>query len=346
MEKKYNCTCYIKNARDKISALNGEVYVASNGFLRIDYPNKNGFFVSDFSLSINDIYECKNEDNNTLEIVCFTDTYSLSHVAAEYKELDNYLYKFTIYIKEVKALYKDICDAKKKNLERNKKSLESLINQKTKKLITSSENYIKIKSSYGRMIPKKIFYTGFAYESFNGKCLTIQFDNESEKKYLGQQIGNNLENTRVDIKYEDIIDYYIQSKKLYIKVYDNRKYDFFTKQLLYFGKVKEEDIYEIILEGEELSNLKKLLSKRVILENIEEIIEEKNQEKIRRIEETEKKYKSKSSTGLGIFIIFYILFYPIFWLISLPFMIISNFTGSSEKYSPNKTWNDWWNTKS
>lgn len=346
MEKKYKCTCYIENVHDKISALNGEVYVASNNFLKVDYPNTTGFYASNFSLHVDNIYECIINENDELEIICSVDTYSLSHVDSKYEKIDNCLYKFNIYLTQAELLYNDILSAKKKILENNKKRLERLINQKTKKLITNSKDYIKIQSTYGRMISKKILYTGFAYESYNGKCLTIQFDNKSEKKYLGQQFGNNLENTRIDINYEDIIDYYIKSKKLYIKVYDNRKNDFFTKELLYFGKVKDEDIFEIVLEGEELLNLKKILAKRVVLEDIEEIIEEKNQEKLRRKEENEKKYKSKSSAGLGIFMIFYVLFYPIFWLISLPFMIISNLTGSSEKFSPDKTWNDWWNTKS
>lgn len=351
MEKKYNCTCYVKNVHDEIDALNGEVYVAGTSYLKVEYPKTTGFYVSNFTLSIDDIYEYKIISEDKLEIVCFTDTYSLSHVDDNYQELGNYLYKFTIYIKEAKALYKDICDAKKIKLEKNKKSLEILINQKSKKFKTSSDDYIKIKGSYGRTSPKKMLYTGFAYETFNEKYLTIQFDNESEKKYLGQQFKNNLENTRIDIKYEDILEYYIKAKKIHIKVYNNGSFggvirDCSKENLLYFGNLIENDVFEIILEGEEILKLKKLLSQRISLDKNEEIIEEKKNEKIRKIEEEEKNYKHKSSTGLGIFMIFYILFYPIFWIISLPFMIISNFTGSSEKYSPNKTWNDWWNTKS
>ena len=358
MEKKYNCTCYVKNVHDEIGNLSGEVYVAGTSYLKVEFPKITGFYASNFSLNIDDIYEYKIISEDELEIVCFTDSYSLSHVDANYKELNNYLYKFTIYIKEVKALYKDISNAKKKSLEQKKKSLEICKNnlRTLKNYTTLPEkaeigNYIKVNGLYGRTIPKRIKYTGYAFEGDDGKCLIVQFDEVSEEKYLGQSFCDSFGNTKLFINYDNIIDYFIKEKKLHIKVFSNSDFyganrDYLKENLLYFGNLIENDIFEIILEGEEISKVKKLLSKRVALTENEVNIENKKVEKIRKRKEEEKKYKKKSSTGLGIFMIFYILFYPIFWIISLPFMIISNFTGNSEKYSPNKAWNDWWNTKS
>lgn len=352
MEKKYNCTCYVKNVHDEIGNLSGEVYVAGKSYLKVEFPKITGFYASNFSLSIDDIYEYKIISEDELEIVCFTDTYSLSHVDAEYKELNNYLYKFTIHIKEVKALYKDISVAKKKKLKKKKENIEicksNLRTLKNYTTITEKaelKNYTKVKGSYGRTIPKKNKYTGYAFESAYEDCLIVQFDDTSEKRYIEQTFVDALGQTKIFIKYNEIKDYYIKSKKLHIKVFNNGDFNE-IKNLLYFGDLIENDVFEIILEGEEIQKVKKLLSKRVVLEENEVNIENKKIEKTRKIKAEEKKYKKKSSAGLGIFMIFYILFYPIFWIISLPFMIISNFTGSSEKYSPNKAWNDWWNTKS
>lgn len=349
------CECYVRNVHNELKTLIGIAYVTDGNYLKIEYSNTTGF---DFSLPVDDIYEYKNEENNILEIVCFTSTYSLSHVDSQYEELGNYLYKFRIHLKEVKSLYKDISDAKKKRLEIKKKNIEirnhnlEMLKNSRKKIETDeAEKYIKINGSYGRTIPKKIAYTGFAYENSNENGLVIQFDDASEKKYLGQLFGNSFGNENIVINYNDIIDYYIKEKKLYIKVFNNGdfneiKRDYSKENLLYFGNLIENDIFEIILEGEDLLKLKKILSKRVVLEENEIMVEEKKENKEKKIIEEQKKYKQKSTKGLGIFIIFYVLFYPLFWIISLPFMLISNFTGSYKKYSPNKTWNDWWNTKS
>lgn len=358
MEKKYKCTCYIKNANDKIGSLDGEVYLASNDFLKVDYPNTTGFYVSNFSLNIDDIYEYNIKSNNELEIVCFTDTYSLSNVDSKYEEIGNYLYRFKIFLSDVESLYKDIFNAKKKRIEIKKKNIEiknrnldTLKKSKAKNEVNEYEKYIKINGLYGRTIPKKIAYTGFVYENSNKNGLVIQFDDASEKKYSGQLFENPFGNTNIVINYNDIVNYYIKTKKLYIKVFNNGdfnkiKRDYLKENLLYFGNLIENDIFEIILEGEDLLKLKKILSKKVVLEKNEIMVEEKKENKKQKIIEEQNKYKQKSSKGLGIFIIFYVLFYPLFWIISLPFMIISNFTGSYKKYSPNKTWNDWWNTKS
>ena len=43
MEKKYNCTCYVKNVHDEIGNLSGEVYVAGTSYLKVEFTKITGF---------------------------------------------------------------------------------------------------------------------------------------------------------------------------------------------------------------------------------------------------------------------------------------------------------------
>lgn len=354
MEKKYHCKCHVKNINNKIQILYGNVYVASNNFLRIDYDNTTGFYISNFSISIDNIYDFEMIEKDVLEITCFEGMCDYKNVDSEYEKINNYLYKFKIYSSSATNLYEDIKRKKEENFLSTKKFLEERILQNKKKSRKIPDNKIKIKSLYGRTIPKKISYTGYVFDSYNGNCLAIMFDNISEKKYLGLQFGNSYENTSLFINYKDIVNYYIKDEKMHIKIYNDEPYggvlkSYIKENLLYFGIPIDNNTFEIILESDDLAKIKKLLFEKIKLDENEQLINEKKERQKKEHKEKMQKYNNKSIINSGWFMILYFIFSPLIWIISLPFILLKNFIDLFKEDARNeneKTWDDWHNTRS
>ena len=76
---------------------------------------------------------------------------------------------------------------------------------------------------------------------------------------------------------------------------------------------------------------------------------EDNSDEIQYNKQQKKKEKKDRTYMSGLLLVLYIIFYPIIFLVSLPFMILNNFVSifkEGTRDENEKTWDDWRNTKS
>ena len=320
---------------------------------------------SEWSIKLKDIINCRLLEECTVELL-LENPVNVEHIDANAQKLNSINYIVHIYSNEAKYIVKEIKNELAKETNNNKRRKQE-IHYENIYYNNIKKNYqtFLITSKFGRNVPKKVVYNGFLYFNNDYNNLNILFDSESEIKNLELFCSNKY--TEISIAYDNICDYSRKGNNLKIVV-ENDKHNIEKELLKYFATpIDDWKIYEINIKSEKALEIYNLLQKKIPLNHgIEEetfycdncgatVSDDSKkcpncgayfiEEDAKRENET----STKSNEMSGLLLILYIIFYPIIFIVSLPFMLLKNFTDLFKEDTRNekeKNWDDWYNTRS
>ena len=363
-----------------INAINFKKVMTIPGILKLNKVYENIEFefeegvihnFSPWSIRLMNIISCKLSEENAIELLLDSST-NIETIDANAQKINSINYIVHIYSNEaeeiVKEINKELLKIKNKNKKRKQNITYENIYYDT---IKKKYKTFLITGKFGRNIPKKITFTGFLYFNDISNNLTILFDSESERK--NNELFCPNRNNEISIEYNDIINYTKNGNTINFKICCDNIIE--KEALKFFGiPTDNSKIYEINIKSEKSLDIYNLLLKKTPLNYPDdnkmlycgnygaEVLEEDNQcpkcglffkednsGEIQYIKQQKKERKKDRTYMSGLLLVLYIIFYPIIFLVSLPFMVLNNFVSifkEDTRDENEKTWDDWRNTKS